>query len=181
MLDTSFIDFDEDYSLEIKMSDLKNINIYDVYLNVIYQDGFKELIRIKKHNINNLSDADYLGFSKADNFRIINNHVDGLFDVEISDKSIKIIPPADYDINYSLFFKSPSKVDLIYLDVDMLKKEFELEWRYFLESDVEYKLYIDDVDDGVYPLSKEFFAEFDSQKIGNIDIECGDDISIIMK
>ncbi|SEL22121.1 Glycosyl transferase family 2 [Methanobrevibacter gottschalkii] len=140
---------------KIKISDIHNINSFDVNLAVIYEDNKEELFRLKEINFPidfNKEHWEYnekltFNFSKLGNLSMKNNYCENIFKIETNEESMKIIPLDEGDINYKIFIEYKQKADKVNFLINKDEfgvplNELELKWKYSLDKHKEYKFYI---------------------------------------
>ena len=179
------------FSGKINLDDLDNINTYDIFLEVVSIGGNKELFRLKefnflKNNVKILSRNPNIKFhfTKFGNFSIISSYCKDFFEIFANDNCIKIIPNKNKPINYKIYIKYKRKYDRVYFTFDEDNREFYLEWKYALDKNILYNIYLE-IGRGRFKLSKNQLNNFNDQviKYGNNKIKLynSNNIGIIMK
>lgn len=140
------------YNGKIKISEIKNVNLFDVYLYINYDDK-EELFRIKELNFPNNIKKDLKNkkaefyFTKLGNFSMKNYYCENLFEIKADEESMKLIPLNNGEINYKIFINYNKKSNRVFFvrnknELDIPINELELKWEYSLDKHKEYKLYI---------------------------------------
>ena len=172
------------------------INSYDIYLEFEYH-GYSERFRIQKKLFKELNEkklSDVKGiipyFTIFGNLTIINAYRKEGFRIEADEERIKIIPQRDHDINYGFCISYRKKSDRVYFsqltDKDKPTDEFELKWKYSIDDNIPYTLYLD-VNNRMRKLTDDFITGFEEKAINfknkqiRIFKDKDDSISIIMK
>lgn len=143
------------YNGQFKISDIENINTFDIYLSITNENNEEELFRFKELHfpiLNKINEWNknknlFFHFSKLGNFSISNKYCKNLFEIEISEESMKIIPSNKGDINYAIYIQNKRKADRVHFIrnrnyLNEFINELELKWKYSLDKNVLYKLYI---------------------------------------
>lgn len=174
---------------KINLNDLTNINTYDIFLEVISIDGNKELFRLNEFNfskdkseISSKNPNIKFHFTKFGNFSIISSYCKDFFEIFANGKCMKIIPNKSKSINYKIYIEYKRKYDRVYFTVD--NKEFCLEWKYSLDKNILYNIYLE-IGRGRFKLSENQFKNFKNQVINcglnKIRIQDSNNIVIMMK
>ena len=162
-----------EFNVKIPIKDLSNINLYDAYLKFKYNDR-DELFRIReddfekidKENLNE-SEEVIIYFSGLGNCSVMNAHVKNLYKIEANDEKLKIIPKSDGDICYKIsanYKKNNEKVYFTIPEDNKTKKELELKWKYSIDEDIPYTLYLE-IHGRRFKLTDDYFIDFKDQKI----------------
>ena len=186
------------YKLRLPIKELEKmeINSYDIYLEFEYH-GYSERFRIQKKLFKELNEkklSDVKGiipyFTIFGNLTIINAYRKEGFRIEADEERIKIIPQRDHDINYGFCISYRKKSDRVYFsqltDKDKPTDEFELKWKYSIDDNIPYTLYLD-VNNRMRKLTDDFITGFEEKAINfknkqiRIFKDKDDSISIIMK
>ena len=170
------------FNAKIPIKNIKNINIYDVYLKFKYNDR-DELFRISENNFKNLDKNNIKStktlipyFSSLGNCSIVNAYKENFFRIEADEEKIKIYPDSIGDINYKLainYKKSNQRVNFKRQtdgEKCIAKNELELKWKYSVDMNMPYNLYMF-INRRKFKLTVDYFKNFKNQ-----DIEFGEGI-----
>lgn len=185
------------YNDKIAISDVKNINSFDMYLVVTHSDGLEELYRMKELHFAKNYDKERacqnsrLGFHFTifGNFSIRNAFCKDFFEMQVSENSIKLIPDSEGDVNYKMYVeyrRKPERVNFVRSKDELGRfiNELELKWKYSLDRNVLYKSYIQMGGDR-FILTTDYFKNFKNQTIrtdfGKIKIYSGKNNEVLFK
>jgi len=163
------------FNAKIPIKSIDNINIFDTYMRFKY-DGKDEVYRIQESHFDNINKNDLSTnkfvkpfFSKLGNLSILNAFAKDLFTIEADDEKIRIRQNPKGDINYriSIDYKRPS--ERVYFtrvmdDNDKLTNEFELKWKYSVDANIPYTLYLN-INKIRYKLISDFFIDFKGKNL----------------
>lgn len=181
------------FNAKLPINKIKTINVFDIYLRFKYE-GKDELIRLnnnhfKKIDKNNLiaNNLARLHFSKFGNLSITNTNCKSIFEIKIDSKKMMIIDTTESSINYRIFINLNRKSDRVYFTRDEEgenKNIFELPWKYSLDKNFKYTLYLH-INQRNYKLTKDYFKNFEESVIncdeGKITLSEGKRNSVNLK
>lgn len=165
------------YSGKVKIEDIRNINTFDVHLKVTYSDDNYELFRVKerlfeknKNDIIKLNKNKYLlfHFTHLGNFSIVNGYCRNFFKYHVDNRAMTLIPQSSGATRYKIAVIY--KYDQVYFtNVDTsskirLKNELELIWKYSLDENTKYNLFIK-TKFFTIKLMKDAFVDFKEQTV----------------
>ena len=168
---------DNSYKLKLPIKELEkmNINNYDIYLEYEY-DGHCERIRIKEKlfkeiDKENLSEIKRIHpyFTKFGNLSIINAYSKEIFKIKSDREKMMIWPANNQDINYRILINHKKENEKVYFtesknEDDEEISELELKWKYSLDYNIPYTLFIE-INKHKYKLSKDFFKDYKDETI----------------
>lgn len=142
------------YDIEIPLENLVNINFYDIYLEVVYA-GKREIFRLGSRNF--VGDIDENLFFEKDkariiltsneNLSIVNANVDSLLNIDLNEERFKVILNIK-EINYKLGFGYGKDSYDVYFkrlgieNTDKFTNELEMKWKYSLEKNTTYRMFV---------------------------------------
>ena len=182
-------DGDNIFSVKAPLNEIKNINTFNIYLKFKYNNR-DELFRIKESSFpkdfdnNKLYGNDYIKpfFTKAGNLWLYDADVENLFEIDFTEDYLKLKSASAGDINYRLYVQHNLTSDRVYFDIDDVKKELKLYFKYALDENIEYKLGIE-MKKHSFNLRSNHFAEFENQSVksnvGEIKLYKNDDEILI--
>ena len=164
------------YDIELPLEKLVNINSYDIYLEVVY-DGKREIFRLGSNNfveeINEDSlveeDEARIYLTSYNNLSIVNTNVDSLFNMDLNEERFKVIPNID-EINYKLGFGYGKELYDVYFkrlaieNTDKFTNELEMKWKYSLEKNKTYEMFVR-IKKEKYPLKSKSFVNYEDKEI----------------
>ena len=164
------------YDIELPLEKLVNINYYDIYLEVVY-DGKREIFRLGSRNF--VGDIDENLFFEKDkariiltsneNLSIVNTNVDSLLNMDLNEERFKIIPNIE-EINYKLGFGYGKDSYDVYFkrlgieNTDKFTNELEMKWKYSLEKNTTYRMFVR-INKEKYLLKSKTFVNYEDQEI----------------
>ena len=145
---------DNRYTLNLSLEKLVNINYYDIYLEVVY-DGKRENFRLGSKNfVEEINEDSFVEKDKAriiltsyNNLSIVNANVDSLLNMDLNEERFKIIPNIE-EINYKLGFGYGKDSYDVYFkrlaieNTDKFTNELEMKWKYSLEKNTTYRMFV---------------------------------------
>ncbi len=160
---------------------LVNINSYDIYLEVVY-DGKREIFRLGSNNfveeINEDSlveeDEARIYLTSYNNLLIVNTNVDSLLNMDLNEERFKVIPNID-EINYKLGFGYGKESYDVYFkrlaieNTDKFTNALEMKWKYSLEKNKTYEMFVR-IKKEKYLLKSKSFVNYEDKEI---DYESG--------
>lgn len=181
------------FNAKIPIKKINNLNIFDAYLKFEY-DGKTELFRIKERNFDNIDKDDLTNnkftipfFSKLGNLSILNGKVKNIFEIKTNREKMTIINTTKSSINYKIFINFKRKNNRVYFTRDEEgehKNIFELPWKYSLDKNIKYTLYLR-IHQKNYKLTKDYFKNFEEKiidsDVGEICLSEGKGNSVTLK
>ena len=169
------------YDIELPLEKLVNINSYDIYLEVVY-DGKREIFRLGSNNfveeINEDSlveeDEARIYLTSYNNLLIVNTNVDSLLNMDLNEERFKVIPNID-EINYKLGFGYGKESYDVYFkrlaieNTDKFTNALEMKWKYSLEKNKTYEMFVR-IKKEKYLLKSKSFVNYEDKEI---DYESG--------
>lgn len=156
VLDNNILTFDLDsvqigdnisYYFEVNSDELAKFEFYDVYLQAVYEDNKSNKLRINESsikeiqcNVNNMG----LFISGIGNVSLFTQNLKGQFNIRYDNDKLKVILNNKEEIkkNLRVFVRKDSTNEIIRLNLNNSKTEFELEWKYFLDPRSLYTLFL---------------------------------------
>lgn len=161
------------FNVKIPIKEIDNINSYDVFLEFKY-NGKKEDFRINKKNFTKKLDEDVINqndnvlvfFTKFNNLSFINADVKNIFELDIKKDRLKIIPKKYDSINYKISIDYKKKIERVYFinNDSQSCNDFELKWKFSLDENVLYNLYIE-INKNRFKLKSRHFENFTNEII----------------
>ena len=165
------------YNGKVKVSQITNINNYDVHLKVIYEDGTYEIFRFKERlfkkgnneiiGLNKNKDLEFY-FTALGNFSITKGYCKKFLKYRADSHSMILLPQTNGAAIYKIALNY--KYDNVYFtQVDespkiRLQNELELIWKYSIDENTKYNLYAE-IHQNKYKLKKNAFVDFEEQTI----------------
>lgn len=164
------------FDIELPLEKLVNINFYDIYLEVVY-GGKREIFRLGLNNFVDEIDKDMLAeenkarifLTSNDNLSIVNTKVDSLLNMDLDENRFKIIPNIE-EINYKVGFGYGKESYDVYFkrlpieNTDKFTNELEMKWKYSLEKNRTYRMFVK-INKEKYLLSSKSFVNYEDQEI----------------
>ncbi|MEE1335844.1 glycosyltransferase [Methanobrevibacter sp.] len=168
---------DHVYSGKVNVEDIRNINVFDIHLKVKYGDDTYELFRFKEkffkkdnNEIVGLNKNKYLEFTFTNfgNFSIVNGYCRNFFKYRVDEHAFTLIPETAGNARYKVTLNYKYD-DVYFTPVDMstrlkLQNELELIWKYSLDENTKYSLYVKNYYVN-FKLKKDAFVDFKDQTI----------------
>lgn len=166
---------DNVFFAKVPLSKIRNLNIYDVFFKFAFNNR-DEIFRLKTTNFEEIYKHDIEKnekvipyFSKLGNLSIANGFSKGIFNIEADENKVKIKLNDKGDINYRLFINYIKKNEQVFFkrtvdDNGKLKNEFELEWKYSIDYNIPYTLYIK-INNKNFKLTIDYFSNFEDKMI----------------
>jgi hypothetical protein len=135
------------YTVDINSEELKNFELYDVYLRATYNDGKSNNLRINKDSIiTNHSNSNKMRLiaTSVGNVSLFTQNFTKQFQIS-PDKNkmvISITNKEEIRKNLKMLVRKESTRELTYFELNNSKTAFELEWKYFLDPRSEYSLFL---------------------------------------
>lgn len=174
LFDLNFIEKNR-YDINLPLEKLVNFNFYDIYLEVVY-DGKREIFRLGTHNFIDEIDEDF--FFKEDmakiiitpygNLSLVNTNVNSLLNMDLDENRFKIISNIN-EINYKLGLSYGKETYDVYFkrlgieNTDKLTNELEMKWKYSLEKNKTYRMFVQISSDKYFIKSKSFLNYEDKE------------------
>lgn len=165
------------YQGKIPVKNITNMNSYDMYFIVTHGNGLEELYRVKELHFLKGFDKDAecknprlsFHFTILGNFSIRNAYCKDFFKAEITEESIKLYPDTQGDMNYKLYVeyrRKPERVNFVRAKDELGRfiNEWELKWKYSLDKNVLYRMYIQMGADR-FMITTDYFKDFKEQTI----------------
>lgn len=156
---------------KVFINDIKNFNVYDFYLEFVYEDNTKELIRlnekmfketIKKHKSNRYKLFDPF-FTNSGNLSLNVVVPNEQFIIIVDNDNLIVKLDSDADINYNFFIKNNKINDKVYFD--KVYDNLEIKWKYSIwDFDLNYKIYCE-LNKNIINMTTDFFYNFTDKKI----------------
>lgn len=164
------------YDIELPLEKLVNINYYDIYLEVVY-DGKREIFRLGSRNfVGDIDENLFFENDKAriiltsnENLSIVNTNVDSLLNMDLNEERFKIIPNIE-EINYKLGFGYGKESYDVYFkrlaieNTDKFTNELEMKWKYSLEKNTTYRMFVR-INKEKYLLKSKSFVNYEDKEI----------------
>ncbi|WP_407462989.1 glycosyltransferase [Methanobrevibacter sp.] len=164
------------YDIELPLENLVNINFYDIYLEVVY-DGKREIFRLGLNNfVDEMDENLFFEEDKArivltsnENLSIVNTNVDSLLNLDMDENRFKIIPNIE-EINYKLGFGYGKDSYDVYFkrlsieNTDKFTNELEMKWKYSLEKNTTYRMFVR-INKEKYLLKSKSFVNYEDQEV----------------
>ena len=161
------------FNAKLPIEEIKIINVFDTYLRFEYE-GKEDLIRVnykqfKKIDNDNLTSNNLTIplFSKFGNLSIINMNCENIFEIKTDNQKMTIIDTTASSINYKIFINFRQKSNQVYFTRDEEGKNkniFELPWKYSLDKNLKYTLYLE-IYQKNYKLTKDYFKNFEESVV----------------
>lgn len=167
LFDLNFIEKNR-YDINLPLEKLVNFNFYDIYLEVVY-DGKREIFRLGTHNF--VGEIDEDSFFKEDmarivttsslNLSLVNTNVNSLLNMDLDENRFKITSNIN-EINYKLGLSYGKETYDVYFkrlgieNTDKLTNELEMKWKYSLEKNKTYRIFVQISNDKYFIKSKSF-------------------------
>ncbi len=181
------------FNAKLPITEIKTINVFDVYLRFKYE-GKDDLIRVTNNHFKKI-DKDNLTsnkltipfFSKLGNLSISNMNCKNIFEIKTNREKMTIINTTKSSINYKIFINFKRKNNRVYFTRDEEgehKNIFELPWKYSLDKNIKYTLYLR-INQKNYKLTKDYFKNFEEKiidsDVGEICLSEGKGNSVTLK
>lgn len=181
------------FNAKLPITEIKTINVFDVYLRFKYE-GKDDLIRVTNNHFKKI-DKDNLTsnkltipfFSKLGNLSISNMNCKNIFEIKTNREKMTIINTTKSSINYKIFINFKRKNNRVYFTRDEEgehKNIFELPWKYSLDKNIKYTLYLR-IHQKNYKLTKDYFKNFEEKiidsDVGEICLSEGKGNSVTLK
>jgi glycosyltransferase involved in cell wall biosynthesis len=165
------------YGGRVRVNDIKNINNYDVHINVAYGDGTYEIFRLKERLFkkdnneiveSNLNNDLIFFFTSLGNFSITKGYCRKFFKYHADSRAMTLIPQTNGAAIYKIAINY--KYDDVYFNkVDETPKlrvqnELEVMWKYCIDENTKYNLYAE-IHHKKFKLKKNAFIDFKEQTI----------------
>lgn len=168
---------DHIYNGKVKVTEITNINNYDVHLKVIYDDGTYELFRFKERLFKKSSNEIVklnknrnllFYFTSLGNFSITNGYCRNFFKYNVDGNSMILLPQTSGAAIYkvALIYKY-DKVFFTKVDESLnirLQNELELVWKYSIDENTKYNLYVE-IHQHQFKLKTDAFVDFKEETI----------------
>lgn len=181
------------FNAKLPITEIKTINVFDVYLRFKYE-GKDDLIRVTNNHFKKI-DKDNLTsnkltipfFTKLGNLSISNMNCKNIFEIKTNREKMTIINTTKSSINYKIFINFKRKNNRVYFTRDEEgehKNIFELPWKYSLDKNIKYTLYLR-IHQKNYKLTKDYFKNFEEKiidsDVGEICLSEGKGNSVTLK
>lgn len=181
------------FNAKLPITEIKTINVFDVYLRFKYE-GKDDLIRVTNNHFKKI-DKDNLTsnkltipfFTKLGNLSISNMNCKNIFEIKTNREKMTIINTTKSSINYKIFINFKRKNNRVYFTRDEEgehKNIFELPWKYSLDKNIKYTLYLR-INQKNYKLTKDYFKNFEEKiidsDVGEICLSEGKGNSVTLK
>ena len=166
---------DGEYSLKLPLSEIKNLNYYDVHLDVVY-NGKRETYRLGEKNFINAIDEDswinkkgQLLITTYKNLSYIHGYVENIFKFDLNNERFRIVSVEEGAPNYKILLAHKRKNENVYFTnilekPEKLSNEFEMKWKYSLDKNITYKLFTE-ISEEKYELTSDCFIDYKDQEI----------------
>jgi glycosyltransferase involved in cell wall biosynthesis len=165
------------YAGKVPISDIANINVYNVRVKVIYADGTYEMFRFKdrlfKKENSEIIDSNknknmMFFFTNLGNFSFILGYCRNFFKYHADGSGLTLIPQTAGAANYrvSLTYKYDDVYFTLADDTPKirLQNELELPWRYSIDENTKYNLFVK-TRQLSFKLKKDAFVDFKEQTV----------------
>lgn len=164
------------YDITLPLERFENINFYDIYLEVFY-DGKREIFRLGTRNFVEDIDEDLLFeenkarivITENENLSFVNTYINSIYKLDLNEERFKIISNIN-EMNYRLGISYGKETYDVYFrrpaieGTDKFTNELVLKWKYSLEKNTTYKLFIK-INKEKYLLRSKSFVDWEDKEI----------------
>ena len=135
---------DNVFSLNVKVSDLADFEVYDMFFKTYFPDRLSDTFRIKQNCIKSIEEncnGIIVGLTTYGNLSIISQKLDGIFEIRADETYLKITSDKIIKQNFDCYLVDDERDYKFKLKKDS-PNQYSLKWEHFLLEDSTYSIYI---------------------------------------